>query len=639
MSHFVRACALAAALLSSAVSVSVTGAEAGAQTAPSPVPSPSPSAIPEIGRVSTSDRQDEPIGTTARSTYVVTKADIIRHGYPTVADAIADLPGVVVERYGAAGSAATVSIRGSASNGVLVLRDGRPVSGVQIGNVDLAAQSTSGVERIEVVEGSGSTLYGTGAEGGVINIITARAPGAYRTPLVTLAAGSLGEEILAFETSTFSFARRLATNAYDYPALGTAAAGTRANADLGSTTGRFTTSGLLGALQISGSAGLTARSLGVPGSTSFLTTSARQNDESGDARLTLALARGHATTSLDLSATRSTLTFSDPDPNEGGPTVNFSTEAQLAASLRNVVATDGSRLVYGVDFSRGVARNDGGNANFSVSPFAQTAAYVQDSIRLGLSRVYAGLRAERDGAAGAATTPSLGAIVALGQGRALRINAATAFRVPTAEDSTFPGFSNPALLPEHTRSFDATFDEPHVLGGAHLGYFVQTGNDLIVLNPLVDFSQPFGPGNEPLVNAQQTSIAGFVFQLSTVPHNGFVTRINVTDLYRALAFDPGLEARRLTDRPVFTANADLSYTGRARSRLAAAGLVVHAMGARTDPGGAADPFAGIDAYARVRLSAHALLSLRGYNLTAAHYAEIGGYPAPGPGFAVELSTR
>ena len=54
---------------------------AGAQAAPAPSPTPSP--VAEIGRVSTSDRQDEPVTATARATYVVTKAQMLRHGDTT----------------------------------------------------------------------------------------------------------------------------------------------------------------------------------------------------------------------------------------------------------------------------------------------------------------------------------------------------------------------------------------------------------------------------------------------------------------------------------------------------------------------------------------------------------------------------
>ena len=67
----------------------------------SPTPSPSPSAPPEITHVVTSDRADETLRSTTRTTYVVTAADIARRGYRTVGDALADVPGVGINHYGA----------------------------------------------------------------------------------------------------------------------------------------------------------------------------------------------------------------------------------------------------------------------------------------------------------------------------------------------------------------------------------------------------------------------------------------------------------------------------------------------------------------------------------------------------------
>ncbi len=87
-------------------------------------PSPSPSAPPQIAHVVTSDRGIESVARTARTTYVVTAAEIARDGDRTVADAIENVPGVDVVRYGAFGAAATVGIRGSSASQVLVLVDG-----------------------------------------------------------------------------------------------------------------------------------------------------------------------------------------------------------------------------------------------------------------------------------------------------------------------------------------------------------------------------------------------------------------------------------------------------------------------------------------------------------------------------------
>lgn len=607
-----------------------------AQTAPGAVPSASP--LPEIGRVTTSDRQSEPLDATARPTYVVTKAQMLLHGDDDVATAVARVPGVLIQRDGGPGALATVSIRGQRGDGVLVLLDGHPIAGAEIGAIDLGAISTSGVERIEVVEGAGSTLYGSGASGGVINIITTRGAGSYRTPVVSVAGGSYGYGRVDLETANLSFAREIAANGYAAPFAGLPPGATRVNADLSSTNARLTDAGTFGDLNVSGSAGFTSRMLGVPGQIGSLTSFARQQDDTSDARVSLALSLPHATTTLDLSGTRETLAYLDPSPAEFGPYLDFSTDARVQASLRNNVVNGGNRLVYGLDLAHGVARNDGGNGFFAATPFAQAGLYAQDSIPLGNgTRAYAGLRAERDGAAGAALTPAVGAIVVLGDAFALRLNAGTAFRVPTAEDLAFPGFANPLLQPERTQNFDATLRDGRAFGGAGFGWFVQTGTNLITLNPFVDYTQPFGPANEPLINQQQSSVAGFVLDAATLPYRGIVTRVSVTDTYRALGYNAGFAAQRLIDRPVFATILDVGYTGAPHNAVAAAGLVANTVGV-LDTGGAGD-YTTIDGYLRVRVVPHALVSLRVYNLGNARYEEAAGYPMPGRTAVLELSTR
>ena len=146
------------------------------------------------------------------------------------------------------------------------------------------------------------------------------------------------------------------------------------------------------------------------------------------------------------------------------------------ASLRNVVGDARERLVYGVDLMRGIARVDEGTGGGSplaadnapiFDDYAQTAAYVQSQwFGSNGNQLYAGLRAERDGGEGGAFSPSLGGIVRLAEALQLRLNAATAFRAPTAEELYYPGFSNPDLVPERTRVGDATLVVPGVWGGS-----------------------------------------------------------------------------------------------------------------------------------------------------------------------------
>jgi len=605
-------------------------ASAGMSSA-DPAPSPSPTGLTEIGRVSTSDRQDEPRSSSARMTFIVTKAEMVAHGDRTVADSLERVPGVNITRYGAFGSQAGVSIRGASTNQVLVLLDGRPVGGSQLGGVDLSSFVATGIERIEVVEGPGATLYGTGAVGGVVNLITGKGRSAYLHPQVDLGIGSYGDRFVSIETRNFALERHVATNNYAYPVSG-AATSVRTNDDAAETTARATTSGMLGAFALTAGLGVTSRHLGIPGPDGFGTVAARQEDGATDARVVLSQRRNAATTTIDISGVRERVSAHDFDTRDSTngfvPSNQTSIESRAQLSLRNVVSSDASRLIYGIDLTNGSARNDDGVGDVAAKPFAQTAAYVQESLQVAAgSRIYAGIRAERDGGLGGAISPSVGAVIALAGGVAARINGATSFRAPFAAELYYPNFGNPKLRAERTSGGDITISSTHVLGGASLGYFISNGRDLISYDSTANTD----------INIAQSAVSGLTFEVQTVPLNGFITKLNLTDTYRALGFTPGLTATRLGYRPTILANLDLGFVGDPTARLAGLGVVAHTEGLR-DPTGAFT-FTRIDAYARLRIVQRTLLSLRATNLGNERYAVIAGYPQPGRAFFVDLSTR
>jgi iron complex outermembrane receptor protein/vitamin B12 transporter len=95
----------------------------------------------------------------------------------TVADILRTLPGLLVEQQGGPGGLTAVSIRGGESNFTLVLVDGVAVNdptNFRGGSFDFANLNPNSVERIEVVRGAQSAIYGSDALAGVINIITRR---------------------------------------------------------------------------------------------------------------------------------------------------------------------------------------------------------------------------------------------------------------------------------------------------------------------------------------------------------------------------------------------------------------------------------------------------------------------------------
>ncbi len=101
-----------------------------------------------------------------------TSKDISKGNFHSVAEVLEQTPGVEIQSQGGVGSSKKISIRGSQTNQVLVLLDGVPLNNQFGGSADLSSVPINIVERIEVYEGGSSSVFGSGAIGGAINIIT-----------------------------------------------------------------------------------------------------------------------------------------------------------------------------------------------------------------------------------------------------------------------------------------------------------------------------------------------------------------------------------------------------------------------------------------------------------------------------------
>lgn len=106
---------------------------------------------------------------------VITGEEIERRGSATVSDVLRYVPGLAVSRPGPAGIFTQVRLRGAEANHVLVLIDGVEVSDPSSGEFDFSTLPADNIERIEVLRGAQSALWGANATAGVINIITKRA--------------------------------------------------------------------------------------------------------------------------------------------------------------------------------------------------------------------------------------------------------------------------------------------------------------------------------------------------------------------------------------------------------------------------------------------------------------------------------
>ncbi len=144
----------------------------GALAATSALADDTPVKTPKL--LITSGAEPTPTKEVASSYTIVTAEDIATYQYRDIVALLQTVPGLHVTPYGGAGSLTSVFTRGAGSNQTLVMINGIPVNDPSspAGAANLANIPLENVDRVEVVRGPQSALYGSQAIGGVINIIT-----------------------------------------------------------------------------------------------------------------------------------------------------------------------------------------------------------------------------------------------------------------------------------------------------------------------------------------------------------------------------------------------------------------------------------------------------------------------------------
>ncbi len=594
---------------------------------PAPSPSPSPS-LRTIGvTVTTAERRETPLSRTVQPTYVVDRATIERNGFDTIAEAIRNVPGVTLFRYGGFGSQTSFGILGGRTAQTIVLLDGEPLASGLTGGVDLGRLSSSDVERIEVVESGGSTLYGSGGAGGVVNIITA----VPREPYAYLDEGSFGERQIRVSdgngTLGGSFERHVVANDYQYATPGYAP-GIRTNGGARQTVGTLDFGRELGSFDVRATARFAQLDAGIPGPVGSPTPREREPSNRNDLFAEASRTSGRFTTSLAVSSYRDALFDNGSD---GLGPENALVDARTNVSLKEVVSgARDSALVAGIDLSRESALDILGS--FGPPPAftaaqSQSAVYAQQNIGFWKgARAYAGLRAEHDTPGGGVVEPAGGFLVPLG-GIRVAGHAASSFLVPTAQDLYYPNYSNPALRPERDRNLDVSFAGPALSTNPTLTLFDRTATDLITSD-----------ANYRPINAGRAHFQGATVSFSPPTLHHLTTTLGLTDLWTATQAAGGV-ARRADYEPVLQAT--LALERAMGTGHAAFGLVAKVVGAHTEstgPGSYGD-YTLVDVYGRFRLSPHVVLTARAKNVGNENVASFANYPEPGRSYRLELTTR
>ena len=559
---------------------------------------------------------------------VIDEETIEQRGAVFAADILADVPGLSVTRSGAFSGPATVRIRGAHPGKTLVLVDGAVVNDAADidGAFDFTGFDLGDVERIEVLSGPQSSLWGSSAIGGVISFTTRELDGIR----AEAEAGS-------FDTVRGRLAGGVANDRYA----------------VGAFVSHFDTDGISAADQADGNTeadGATITTLGANGRYSFspaVTLEGRVRYNETDADIDGFPAPTYALTDTDDSIAREQLSgFGRLTIQALGLDHQFSVSASdlTRQSFSDFPSTfEADRQVYRwqasgesaggrVTYAFGAEHEDATGALSSGITEELSTTSVFATARFDLSDRFSltgGLRQDDTDDFGDATTGRLSAAYELGGGFILSGAWGTGFKTPTVSqavcDFCFSTEPYPDLRPEHADGYEAALgwrSADRRLEGRVTVY------RLDVEDQIVWFS---GGGGGVYANVDETRTDGVEVESRADLPAGF-------DLSVAYAWTDAVDATdgsRLLRVPEHAASATLGWTG---ERLTGA-LTVRSESDMLDSGGERDGFVTANLSAGWALTEQVSLTARVENLADEHYQQLLGYGEPGRSGYVGVRLR
>jgi vitamin B12 transporter len=413
----------------------------------------------------------------------------------TLADALRAVPSAAVAQAGAPGAVTSLFLRGGESDHVRVLVDGVPVNHPG-GAVDLAALPLEHIERIEVVRGPASVLYGSDAVAGVVQVLTRRGGGAPRVGTEVAVGERGGAEVRgtaagAWRHVSWSVGAGLQRTDGPYP-LNSDWRSRLAAAQLAWTPDAGT--------EVRLAARLSDGRFHYPTDGAGAVVDSNQEQRGRLALVSLEAGRRLAArlTLRALVGLRASRDSTDDAPDGPGDTTGVYASWSAARVLRRSadvradigvggsgVATLGAAVEHAHERSANGYRSafgDGGGAT-DVGR-VNRAAYAQAVLApAGPVALQAGLRLDDNEAFGTFPTWRLGIAVRVAPRTRLRAAAGTAFKEPTFVENYAAGWAvgNPALRPERSRSLEAGVEQELAAGRAQLRLtaFAQRFRDLI----------------------------------------------------------------------------------------------------------------------------------------------------------------
>lgn len=451
------------------------------------------------------------------SVSVVTRAQIEQRQSRTVEDALRGLPGLDFSNNGGRGRATQVFMRGTESDHVLVLVDGVKIGSATLGTAPFEHLPISEIERIEVVRGPRSSLYGSEALGGVIQIFT-RKGGGELTPSFSVTGGSheTGE-------ATVGLSGGGANSWFNLSASGTDTQGTNACSGILNRAGCFvnepdddayrSVSGSARAgMRFENGAEVDAHYLRAESESFFDGGFVNESENMQQVLGASASFAPHEIWRASLAGGRS-WDYSDNFLN-GVKRGHFDSKRDTLSLQNDFTIAPRHVLTAGGDFQKDQVSS---STAYPVTSRDNYGVFGQYQAGLGRHDATLSLRRDDNEQFGGKTTGN----VAYGYDftDALRATAAygTAFKAPTFNELYFPFFGDPSLRPETARSSEVGLSGDHPLGTWGINLFETRLNNLIA----------FDAARRRATNVDDARIRGLELQAGALLA-GWTTHVNLT---------------------------------------------------------------------------------------------------------------
>jgi vitamin B12 transporter len=399
--------------------------------------------------VVTGSRFPESLATAVRPVRVITAQDIRASGAGTLAEVLATLGGVETASTGGPGQPASVFIRGANSAHTVVLVDGVRIGSATLGTAPLESLPLALIDRVEVLEGASSSLYGADAVGGVIQVFTKCAG---RTPQASVAV-TVGEQGLWQLATTYT--RRMGDTDFSLGANLLRTDGINATTPDNTYSYNPDRDGYR-------NQGFNARVSQQLGSGHLVEAQWLRSDnqvhfDDGSATDSLNTNRTQtlalhwagplgAAVQSDLRAARS---WDDASASGAFPSYFYTQQDQL--SWLNRIALGAGTLTAGLEWLEQRVSSD---TAFEKTERTTYAGLVGWRARYGALGVQADLRHDESSSYGGYTTAQLGGSFQVSPDLRLRASAGTAFKAPSFNEMYYPGFGNANLKPERSGSVE-----------------------------------------------------------------------------------------------------------------------------------------------------------------------------------------